>query len=279
MKSRNLTLATWVFCSAILAVTSNTQAQTAGGREKAIKPAHTAGRKTAAKKPDNAGAHIPSVTTAVPKIPEMVLLPSGIAMGKYEVTQTEWTSIMGDNPANFTDCGGEHCPVETVSWNEAQSYIEKLNQLTHRHFRLPTETEWFAACQAGAANVYCGSSDLDAVGWYLLNSENHTVAVGRRQANAWGLHDMSGNVWEWTQSCERGNCHKAASAWQQLKQWWTTVCLEENCKRRIVRGGSWYNDEQQAKADYSYALEPAAKISSVGLRLVEDLPRAPAQPQ
>src|SRR5215471_18601532 len=108
-------------------------------------------------------------------------------MGRYEVTQTQWQRVMGDNPAFFKDCG--NCPVESVSWNDVQSFIRKMNELNDGFaYRLPTEAEWEYACRAGTNTKYSG--DVKEMAWYAENSENRTHAVGQKRANPWGLADM-----------------------------------------------------------------------------------------
>jgi formylglycine-generating enzyme required for sulfatase activity len=148
--------------------------------------------------------------------PEMVSIPSlGISIGKYEVTQGQWKAIMGTNPSSFTACGDD-CPVEQVSWDDVQAFIVKLNQRTGKQYRLPSEKEWEAACRAGGQHEYCGSDTVDEVAWYDENSGKSTHPVGKKKPNAFGLYDMSGNVWEWVQDCYDGNC-----------------------THRVLRGGSW----------------------------------------
>jgi formylglycine-generating enzyme required for sulfatase activity len=180
--------------------------------------------------------------------PAMKRLPSGIAMGIYEVTQAEWRSVMGNNPSSFKAC--DTCPVENVSWNDVQDFIKKLNARSGKHYRLPTEDEWFAACQAGQSTTYCGSDSIDDVAaWYSENSEYKTHPVGRKSPNHWGLYDMSGNVKEWTDSCYDGDC-----------------------PRLVLRGGSWvilpgnlrsaYRDGAAFAADY--------RDNDVGFRLAQD---------
>jgi len=107
---------------------------------------------------------------------------------------------MGSNPSEFSSCG-DNCPVENVSWNDVHAFIKRLNLLTGKHYRLPTEEEWLAACQAGGSHEYCGSDNIEAVARYYSNSEKRTHPVGQKQPNAYGLYGMSGNVWQWTDSC------------------------------------------------------------------------------
>ena len=135
-----------------------------------------------------------------------VRLTRGFWLGKYEVTQAQWESVMGSNPSRFKNCGG-NCPVERVSWNDVQEFIGKLNRrLGGRPYRLPTEAEWEYAARGGTtADTYAGDLTnprgndpvLNRIAWYRENSGRRTHPVGRKAPNGWGLHDMLGNVWEW----------------------------------------------------------------------------------
>lgn len=179
--------------------------------------------------------------------PEMVRMPVlGVAIGKYEVTQGEWIAVMGSNPSHFSSCG-DRCPVEQVSWDDVQGYIQQLNQRTEKHYRLPTEDEWFNACQAGTQIEYCGSNDVDTVAWNYENSENHTHQVGQESPNAWGLYDMSGNVWEWTSSCWEGDC-----------------------SMRVLRGGSWADEPAGVHSSYRVRGSTSYRGVGVGFRLAQD---------
>ncbi len=184
-----------------------------------------------------------------PDCPEMVILPAGnIAMGKYEVTQGQWRAVMGNNPSRFKNCG-DTCPVEQVSWNDAKDFIQRLNSKTGKQYRLPTEAEWEYACRGGAHQEYCGSDSVDSVAWYYGNSGSTTHPVGRKQANAFGLHDMSGNVWEFVEDCLNGDCAS-----------------------RVVRGGSWLNDPRGTRAAGRARNGPASRDIDNGFRLARMLP-------
>lgn len=180
---------------------------------------------------------------------EMISIPGkNYAMGKYEVTQSQWEAVMGSNPSNYKDCG-DTCPVENVSWNDTQEFIQKLNDHTGQQYRLPSEAEWEYACRAGSQQEYCGSDNIDSVAWYDGNSGNKTHPAGQKQANAWGLYDMSGNIWEWVQDCYEGDCAK-----------------------RVLRGGSWNNYPQGARAAFRFRNDPAFRFSDFGFRLARTLP-------
>ncbi len=129
-----------------------------------------------------------------------VTLTQGFWMGKYEVTQAQWKQIMGltNNPSGFQ---GNKRPVENITWDEVQEFIAVLNQATGETFSLPTEAQWEYAARGDASprQKYSGSDDADPVGWHDGNSNHTTHEVGQKDPNAWGLHDMSGNVDEWCQ--------------------------------------------------------------------------------
>jgi len=157
---------------------------------------------------------------------------SDFKIGKFEVTQGQWEAIMGENPSYFKNCS--NCPVEDVSWNDAQDFIQKLKQETGFSFRLPTEAEWEFAARGGMQSKkykYAGSNDLSQVAWYGKNSKNKTHIVGEKNANELGLFDMSGNVWEW---CEDGYENYSGSPKVNPK--------EPNTEASpVLRGGSWFS--------------------------------------
>ncbi len=156
----------------------------------------------------------------------------GFWIGKYEVTQGQWEKIMGDNPSAFKNCG-ENCPVDMVSWDDTQKYIEKLNKKAGGNFRVPTEAEWEYACRSrGKAEKYAGGDDSNVhhLAWYSPNSQGSTHPVGIKRANKSGIHDMSGNVGEWCR--DRYN----EDAYNRHRMNNPEISAGTN---RVVRGGSW----------------------------------------
>ncbi len=165
-----------------------------------------------------------------------VSISKGFWMGKCDVTQGQWERVMESNPSYFKNSGA-NAPVEYVSWNACQEFLKKLNQRSdikdrEIHARLPTEAEWEYACRAGTTtrfNTGDGDADLDRAGWYVGNSDRKTHPVGEKQANAWGLYDMHGNVWEWCQDWY-GNYDAGAS---------TDPAGPASGACRVLRGGAW----------------------------------------
>ncbi|MDQ3012724.1 MAG: bifunctional serine/threonine-protein kinase/formylglycine-generating enzyme family protein [Acidobacteriota bacterium] len=124
--------------------------------------------------------------------PQLHVEVRGFYLGKYEITQAQWTSVMGNNPSNNK---GDHLPVENISLDDSLKFCRKLSWRSGKTYRLPTEDEWEYACRAGATGAYAG--DLKSMAWYSNNSSNETHPVGQKQPNIWKLHDMHGNVREW----------------------------------------------------------------------------------
>ena len=122
-----------------------------------------------------------------------VTLTKGFWLGKYEVAQRQWKSVMGNNPSHFK---GDDLPVERVTWNDCLEFARKVNASLNCGARLPTEAEWEYACRAGATGPYAGDG-LDSMGWYKGNGRGRTHPIGQKRPNLWGFYDMQGNVWEW----------------------------------------------------------------------------------
>ena len=186
-----------------------------------------------------------------------VTLTNDYYMGKYEVTQALWQAVMGSNPSEYK---GDNLPVETVSWNDCQKFISKLNSLTGRKFRLPTEAEWEYAARGGKESrgyQYSGSSNISDVAWYDENSGSKTHPVGTKQANELGIYDMTGNVWEW--------CQDWYGSYSSSSQ--TNPTGAVSGAHRVYRGGSWDFYAGRCRLSYRRYGTPDYRNSILGLRL------------
>ena len=188
-------------------------------------------------------------------------------LGTHEVTQGQWKAVMGSNPSNFTDCGDD-CPMDSVSWNDTQEFIRRLNQGDDQSaYRLPTEAEWEYAARAGtAASRY--SPDVAEIAWHAGNSGLVPHPVGGKRANAFGLHDMLGNVWEWV--ADWYGPYKGGSVMDPTGP--------SSGSLRIIRGGSWHQDASLSRAAYRYETSPAVRYNDVGFRLAKTLQPSDSQP-
>lgn len=177
---------------------------------------------------------------------------------KYEVTQALWRAVMGSNPSNFK---GDNLPVECVSWNDCQTFINRLNSYTGRNFRLPTEAEWEFAARGGNYSrhyKYSGSNYIGDVAWYDDNSGNRTHPVGTKQPNELGLYDMSGNVWEW--------CSDWYGSYSSYSQ--SDPTGANSGSYRVERGGSWYGYARYCRSSDRGSDSPGGSDYGLGLRLV-----------
>jgi len=182
-------------------------------------------------------------------------------MGKYEVTQAEWEAVMGLNPSRFANC--PNCPVDNVSWNDVQAFIAKLNSLTGGNYRLPTEAEWEYAARGGnpsSAVKYSGSEDIASVAWYDGNAGNKTHPVGQKQANALGLYDMSGNVWEWCSDWYSDSYYNNSPS--------TNPRGPSTGANLLLRGGGWGSDAGKCRVSYRNYYMPDYRSGNGGFRLV-----------
>ena len=190
------------------------------------------------------------------------------ALGKTEVTQSLWKALMGSNPSYFKDCGGD-CPAEQVSWEDAQQFVKQLNvHVAGREdgpYRLPSEAEWEYACRAGGTELYCGSANVGTVAWYGDNSGSETHRVGTKAINRFGLHDMSGNVWEWVQDCYRDTGYREAPTDGSAHVW------KQGCDERVVRGGSWFNEPRFVRSAFRLWLAPSTRNFYLGFRVARTL--------
>ena len=172
--------------------------------------------------------------------PQHQVKVNSFAIGKYPITQAQYQAVMGNNPSDFEN--NPQNPVESVSWDDAQAFCQKLSEITGKTYRLPTEAEWEYACRAGTTTRYYFGDDVNQLGdyaWYDGNSGNKTHPVGQKKPNDWGLYDMSGNVWEW-------------------------------CEDSCLRGGSWSNDPDFCRSAYRYYDVPRVNSCNLGFRVVCD---------
>ena len=186
-----------------------------------------------------------------------VTLTNDYYIGKYEVTQALWKAVMGNNPSSFK---GDNLPVEEVSWDDCQDFISKLNRITGKTFRLPTEAEWEYAARGGNKSrgyQYSGSSNLSDVAWYKDNSGSKTHAVGTKQPNELGIYDMCGNVWEWCQ-----DWYGKYSSSSQVNPTGAT-----SGSSRVNRGGCLINDARDCRSSCRGNNTPGGR-GYLGLRLV-----------
>lgn len=189
-----------------------------------------------------------------------VTLTKDYYMGETQVTQALWQAVMGKNPSWFT--GNDQRPVECVSWNDCQDFIEQLNRITGEHFRLPTEAEWEFAARGGNESKgcrYAGSNDLDEVVWYCGNSNLQTHQVATKQPNELGLYDMSGNVYEW------------CADWFGKDYYQTSPDVDPQGPAsglfRVLRGGSWHSIARLCRLSGRSRNYPEGRINYYGLRL------------
>ncbi len=202
-----------------------------------------------------------------------VTITRGFWLKPTEVTQGEWTAVMGSNPSNYTACGST-CPVEQVSWNDAVAYCNKLSERENLQqcyvgerfvglgctgYRLPTEAEWEYAARAGTTGARHG--EVGAVAWYDGNSNSTTHPVGQKQANAWGLHDMLGNVWEWTSDWYDGYSGAARDP-----------VGPDSGQYRVIRGGGWALVAADVRSAYRNGGEPGNRADNIGFRPARSVP-------
>jgi formylglycine-generating enzyme required for sulfatase activity len=185
-----------------------------------------------------------------------ITISGGFFIGSCEVTQAQWEAAMASNPSSFK---GKDRPVENVSWNDAQKFIRRLNDLNDGHsYRLPTEGEWEYACRAETTGDFAG--DLDSMAWYAGNSGNQTHPVGTKQPNAWGLFDMHGNVSEWCEDFYDEHSYRVGPS--------TDPSGPLSGEYRVLRGGSWDIDASLARSATRYWDVPDYRNGSNGFRVV-----------
>ena len=186
-----------------------------------------------------------------------VTLTNDYYLGKYEVTQALWQAVMGNNPSEFK---GRDLPVENVSWYDCQTFISKLNAMTGRKFRMPTEAEWEFAARGGNKSrgyLYSGSNTLSDVAWYNDNSGGKTHTVGTKQPNELGIYDMSGNVCEW--------CHDWDYEYNNSPQ--VNPIGATDGSYRLNRGGCWDTYVNYCPLFFRSRFVPRLDFNFLGLRL------------
>jgi len=191
-----------------------------------------------------------------------VIIEEDFYIGRYEVTQKQWHEVMGNNPSYFNS---NVLPVEQVSWDEVQEFIERLNRMDTDKYRLPSEAEWEYACRAGTTTKYSfgdDNSELDEYAWYGENSYGKTHPVGQKENNDNGLYDMHGNVWEWVQDKyidSYNNTPTDGSAWEI-----------GNDERRVARGGSYSGIAADCRSTDRGIGYPDKRHKYLGFRLLKE---------
>jgi formylglycine-generating enzyme required for sulfatase activity len=186
-------------------------------------------------------------------------------IGKYEVTQEQYQQVMGSNPSHFR---GRDLPVERVSWDDAKEFCKRVTEKAGPSVRLPSGAEWERACRAGTRTTYYtgdSDADLDRVAWYGNNSKDTTHPVGQKTSNAWGVHDMHGNVCEW------------------CVDWYETYKAEAvvdphgltEGRYRVLRGGSWHGLPGGCRSADRFGCSPGSRDYVLGFRVVGLVPRTP----
>ncbi len=216
-----------------------------------------------------------------------VRITKGFELGKFELTQAQWEAVMGANPSARTRC--PDCPVTHVSWTDAQAFCARASELTGRTWRLPTEAEWEYACRAGTTTTFSFGEDaelLEQHGWYFRNSGDAPLPadttwdfnrafnldgwgcrahpVGGKLPNAWGLHDMHGNVWEWCSDFYAPESYAVPGRYAD-------PVGPSYGERRVVRGGSWIIGAADCRSSARYSIEPNDRNAYYALRVARSL--------
>ncbi len=194
---------------------------------------------------------------------ETIAIETPFYIGVCQVTQAQYEQVINDMPSRFK---GPNRPVETVSWHQAAEFCRKLSETEGVVYRLPTEAEWEYACRAGSTTEYCvGDSPerLKDYAWFAANSDGHTHDVAGRQPNAWGLHDMHGNAWEWCQSLYKPYRYRPDDGREDIRA---------STPWRVVRGGSWSSAARHCRCAYRRCRGAGDRHDDVGFRVARPLP-------
>jgi formylglycine-generating enzyme required for sulfatase activity len=198
------------------------------------------------------------------EIPAHKVCINDFYIGRHVVTQGQWKTVAGSNPSEFRHCG-DNCPVEQVSWDDARSFIQKLNRMKPgNNYRLPTEAEWeYAARSGGKQEKHAGGVHIESAAWYFENSDMKTHPVGTKAPNGLGLYDMSGNVFQW------------CSDWDEKSYY--SISPKDNPQGpssgeyRVIRGGAWISMAHGVRTTYRLGRLPERRSGDIGLRLVKDV--------
>jgi formylglycine-generating enzyme required for sulfatase activity len=196
--------------------------------------------------------------------PHQVTLTNGFWIGKHPVTQDQWQQVMGFNPSCHPQSGPD-APVENVTWDDAREFCRALGRRDGREYRLPTEAEWEYACRAGSAGAWCFGDEMAVFGDYgcfAKNSGGRTSPVGQRKPNAWGIHDMHGNIWEWCQDCYETYASNPA----------TDPSGPGEGSYRVYRGGGWGDPAGFCRSAVRGFYVPAFRFDGLGFRLAMSSP-------
>jgi formylglycine-generating enzyme required for sulfatase activity len=204
--------------------------------------------------------HVPAGTFRMGRLRNFhrVTISKDFYLGKYPVTQAQWEAVMEDNPSHFK---GAKWPVENVSWEDCQLFVEKLNRQTGRNiYRLPTEAEWEYACRAGSITAYSFGDDkklLSEFGWHSANANGEIHPVGQKIPNPWGFYDMYGNVWEW--------CNDWYGPYPRGLV--TDPEGPSSGSDRVLRGGCWFDAALRCRSGFRSFFSPDFHSSFFGFRL------------